>query len=175
MGWKSVKEHYKIQHIVHIKRGNLCIGSGYINNIIEVTPAGEFVERYDRASNKELARYQQEIAQDLALFARLMSQQDHFMRSITVYTYDDSNIIEKQCEETGWPNVTHDGELMYENTFSTDRNVIVETALRNAKAHHEMTDRALKQALGTVQDLEKERAMATQHIETLLKMKSEAQ
>lgn len=64
-------------------------------------------------------------------------------RSITVWTCDyyEGVIIEKQCEELGWPNCTHDGELMYENSFSTNRKEIVKYAKRNAAAGAESMER----------------------------------
>lgn len=47
---------------------------------------------------------------------------------ITVYTFDRGKIIEKQCDELGWPNATHDGEIMYDNTHSMDRDQVVQWA-----------------------------------------------
>lgn len=38
---------------------------------------------------------------------------------------EDGIVIEKQCEEVGYPNVTNDGELMYDNQFSTDINEVI--------------------------------------------------
>jgi len=63
----------------------------------------------------------------------LLEKQDTFTHSIAVYTYDGSNIIEKQCENPGWPNVTHDGLVMYDNTFSTNKEEVVSWAKRSAK------------------------------------------
>lgn len=50
--------------------------------------------------------------------AALLAKPDTFAASIPVYTWDASYaIVSHQCEELGWPNVTHDGALMYRNTF----------------------------------------------------------
>jgi hypothetical protein len=57
---------------------------------------------------------------------------DSFSASITVYTYDGGQILEKQCETTGWPNITHDGLIMSDNAFSTDKATVVAWAKRNA-------------------------------------------
>lgn len=40
---------------------------------------------------------------------------DTFTASIPVYSYEDGTIIEKLCEKPGSPNLTHDGDLMYDN------------------------------------------------------------
>lgn len=64
----------------------------------------------------------------------MFAEPDTFATSILVYTYKGARIIEKRCEEPGWPNVTHDGEMMYDNTFSTDKNTVVGWAKANARA-----------------------------------------
>lgn len=38
MGWKNVKEHYRIGHIVHVKDGKICIGFPHITDIMEISP-----------------------------------------------------------------------------------------------------------------------------------------
>jgi hypothetical protein len=132
MGWKAVKEHYQINHIVHMRGHNLCIGSGYISDIIVVSPSGEILKRYEWGSNDDLGRYQREIEADPAKFRELLEASDTFTDSVTVYTYCDAEIQEKLCEAPGWPNVTHDGRLMYDNTFSTDKGKIVARAKEEA-------------------------------------------
>lgn len=64
---------------------------------------------------------------------QLVQSPDSFAAAVTVYTYCGGDIIEKQCETSGWPNVTHDGEMMYENTFSTDKDQVVVWAKENAE------------------------------------------
>lgn len=144
MGWKNIKEHYRIGHIVQMDSERLLIGSGYISDIIVVAPDGTIVKRYDRQSG-DLARYQTEIESDPKTFAELLSAPDVFEKSIPVYTYSGADILEKQCEEPGWPNVTHDGELMYENTHSTNRDEIVWRAKRNASSAVSWRRRSLQE------------------------------
>lgn len=136
MGWNNVKKAYKIKHNVCVTEHGICIGTGYIHDIIVIGLDGVIKKPYIEVSNQELARYMQEMSSDLPTLKRLIESPDTFERSITVFTYDTETfeIFEKQCEELGWPNATHDGEMMYENTFSTDRSVIVETAKRSIAA-----------------------------------------
>ncbi|WP_126223317.1 hypothetical protein [Burkholderia ambifaria] len=125
MGWKNVKEHYRItQHIVHVTSDGICIGSGFIPDIIIIDLEGKLVKRYDRGLG-ELMRYEQEMAADPETLTRLVTTPDHFGESVAVYTYRGADILEKQCEKPGWPNVTHDGELMCENMFSTDKQKVI--------------------------------------------------
>jgi len=36
MGWKNIKEHYRINHYVQVTEQGICIGSPYIHNIIVI-------------------------------------------------------------------------------------------------------------------------------------------
>ncbi len=133
MGWKNVKEHYRISHIVQVTEEGICIGSGFIHNLIVIGSTGELVKRYDSNADEHLERYQREMDADPEMLRLLAETPDTFSKSITVYTYEDGNILEKQCEELGYPNVTHDGFLMYENTYSTDKMEIVRMAIEGEK------------------------------------------
>jgi len=131
MGWKTVKETYGIEHIVHVRNGDILIGSPYISNIVTISPDGEIKKRYS-GGNEDLTRVQSEMDADPAKLLEAVRAKDIFSVSNTVYTYNGGEILEKQCESYGWPNITHDGCLMYENTFSPDRREIILTAKREA-------------------------------------------
>lgn len=135
MGWKNVKTHYRIGHLVHQREdGAIAIGSPYISDIIVVAADGRsLLKEYDRGGNDDLARYQAEMQADLETLHRLVTTPDTFEKSVPVYTYDGATIEETACEEPGWPNCTHDGRLMYENMFSTDRAKVIGWAKTNAE------------------------------------------
>lgn len=152
MGWKNVKNHYRVRHFVHLRDGNVCIGSAYIPDIIVVRPDGSLLKE-DRSANPELQRYQNEIKADSATFQRLMQEPDQFAASIPVYTYADGQILTQQCEEPGWPNVTHDGQLMYENMHFTDRAMCIEKAIRDYDAGISLTRRDITDSEARLQSL----------------------
>jgi hypothetical protein len=133
MGWKSLKERFGITHIVQVNGKNLFIGSGYVHDLVTIDIlTGKVTE------NSTFKRFLLETYPDLLKappeeIISLLEKQDTFTHSIAVYTYDGSNIIEKQCENPGWPNVTHDGLVMYDNTFSTNKEEVVSWAKRSAK------------------------------------------
>jgi hypothetical protein len=149
MGWKNVKEHYRIKHIVQVTENGICIGSPYIHDIIVIDFNGSILKIDTSTTNKDLIRYQNEMDDDPITLKRLIETPDAFSKSITVYTYEGGEIIEKQCETPGWPNVTHDGCLMYENLFSTDKMAVVRWAKENAKA-------AVKLTINSILRLEKQ-------------------
>jgi hypothetical protein len=138
VGWKKVKEHYRITHIVQVNEAGICIGSGYIPEIIVISLSGLLVKRDDFSGRTgALARYKKEMEDDPSTLKCLVLEPDVFDSAITVYTFDGARIIEKKCEELGWPNVTHDGCVMYENAFSTNRTKVIKWAKDSAASRVE--------------------------------------
>lgn len=169
MGWKNVREHYGIGHIVKIVAGTLHIGSQYVGDLVTVTPDGVATVNRTFSNTAELLRYRDAINSDPGRFRELMANPDTFTASIPVYTWKDGEIVEKACEEFGWPNVTHDGELMYENTFFLDRRDTLKRAIREASAAVEAYERTLQEAREHVVRREALRDEAVRH-ETSLRM-----
>lgn len=132
MGWKAVKEHYGIEHIVHIKGDNLCIGSECISDIITMSvtdvvpyPATDF------HSCSLVKRLSPLFSASKEKLKELIDSEDAFAQSLPVWTYGEGEIIEKKCEEYGWPNVTHDGLLMYEHEFFEHESEAIDAAISN--------------------------------------------
>lgn len=113
---------------------------------------GTIKQRYER-DNEHLMRCQAEMDADPDKLRELATSPDSFATAIPVYTYAGGAILEKQCETPGWPNVTHDGCLMYENTYSTDKAQVVAWAKRNSAA-------AIQLTAAHIQRLEKDLAAA---------------
>ncbi len=132
MGFKTLKQHYRIGHTVCVTDKGICIGSPYIHNLIIVGLDGAIIKEDDGRCNEDLKRYMAEMKADPAKLREVVQAKDTFEASIPVYTYDGGNIIEKMCEKPGWPNCTHDGDLMYENSYSTNKKKVVKWAKENA-------------------------------------------
>lgn len=139
MGWKRLKEHYRIVHRIQVSEGRICIGSDLCHNLIVLSMDGEILKERDWTTNEDLQRYITEFKTDRDTLRRVISEPDVFEQSIPVYTYSGGEIVLKQCEKLGWPNLTHDGDLMYANTYSQDIRFIVTIAKRNALAGIEST------------------------------------
>lgn len=126
MGFKLLRDTYKIEHIVQVldkkEYGGrvICIGSPYIHDLIVINMEGEIVKRYDRRSNNELQRYMQEFDEDPEKLKRIVQTTDAFDadKNKTVYIYDSyyCRIRTEVCQDYGYPNTTNTGELMYYNT-----------------------------------------------------------
>jgi len=133
MGWKNVKEHYGIDELVHVYDDKVSVGSDRLLNIITIESDMVPTRRYSHG--EPFDGWTRAMLADLGTLRRLIETPDTFARSIPVYTFDyDGNIIEKQCEALGWPNVTHDGCLMYDNHFFPDRAEAVAGARRELRA-----------------------------------------
>lgn len=133
----------------------MSIGSPYMSDLIVIDPHGNAAKRYPDKSNDQLHRYQSEMDADPAKLRELLRAPDQFEASIPVYTFDGSDIVERKCEALGWPNVTHDGDLMHDNTYSADKSEVVEWSKRTVECTVQHYRRDIKQ---TEQDLQALRA-----------------
>ena len=137
MGIKAIIEKYRIGHIVQRgENGDILIGSPYISNIIQISSDGKILKRYaDGRTNEDLQRYQRELDLDESTgeLKRLIDLPDTFGELIPVYTYKGANVVKKYCEKPGWPNITTDGQLMYENTFFLTPHQAYNALIRNTR------------------------------------------
>ena len=147
MGWKNIKEHYRIKHIVQCEKDRIIIGSQFVNELITIRPNGSLSwGSLGRSTNVDLERYYREMEADPTKLAELYNTPDSFQTLLPVYTYDGAEIIMKGCEAYGWPNITHDGCLMYGNMFSADQAQVVEWAKHNADLGVESWSEHVKEA-----------------------------
>lgn len=133
MGWKTIKEHYDIKHIVCVQKGReygeepmIMIGSPYITDIIVIRPSdGKILKRYgDGRTNELLRNLQPKLDEDEknGKLKELIDTPDKFGRLLPVYYYGDRKHIRLMyCEHYGYPNCTTEGMLMYENTCCSKR------------------------------------------------------
>lgn len=155
MGWKTFKEHFGITHIVRVAKGRVLIGTDYVSDLASIDVETGTVIINETFSGFLEERYPEVLAAKPAEILSLLEMEDTFTASIPVFTYERDKIVEKACEEPGWPNVTHDGLMMYENTFST----VKATAIRFARDSAEARIRSLSESIErTEQDLANQRA-----------------
>jgi len=117
MGWKSFKYKFGIEHHVQIVSGKLLIGSGYVSSIVSIDLKTGTVSENPTFRGFLKEEYPQLFKATKEEILQPLSEPDCFAKSSSVFTYDRDQIIEKNAEELGWPNVTHDGVMMYDNLF----------------------------------------------------------
>lgn len=136
MGWKTVKDHYDIQHIVQVDTRKdygsepaILIGSPYISDIIVIRISdGKILKRFDGRHNELLAALQPKLDEDekTGKLKELVSAPDTFHDVKPIYYIGDRKHVQQMfCEHYGWPNVTVNGMLMYENLFFSQRRAAV--------------------------------------------------
>lgn len=130
MGWKALKDKFAIGHLVCVTERGICIGSSYVHDLATINPETGVVEENSTFSGFLDNNYPALRSASAQEILQLVNAPDSFKANIPVYTYEDSQILEKYCEMPGWPNVTHDGCLMYENTFFANK----EEAIAKAQA-----------------------------------------
>jgi hypothetical protein len=101
------------------------------------------------------------------LLKDLVLKDDVFENSILVYTYNGGDIIETYCEKVGWPNVTHDGQIMYDNTFSRNKDKVIQLAFENAKAGVKINAENVEWAKGKLKEEEDYLVQAKKNLEKL--------
>jgi len=147
MGWKAFKNHFKIKHGLTVEKDCINIGSSYVHNLAVInTKTGRVSE--NQTFNGFLNEHYPELKEaSTDKILELLNTTDVFLKSIPVFTYSDNGeILEKLCEKIGYPNVTHDGLIMYENTFSEDKNKIIERARSELEMAIKWAEEALKEA-----------------------------
>ncbi|MGB0964487.1 MAG: hypothetical protein ACPGVY_17580 [Mycobacterium sp.] len=172
MGWKAIKQHFRIGHLVHVEKGMVCIGSPYISTIISIGPEGVPAQsQIGLYGNSELRRYWDEIeAAGPDAVRELIEQDDEFEKSLPVFAWDheSGSVVERKCEGYGWPNVTHCGVLMYENDHFADRADAVAYGLDNARSWVSYGKRELGEAEARVVKLRSELERREEDLAALL-------
>ncbi len=146
MGWKLLKDRFAINHIVQVRDGRVLIGSPYVGNLAEINPKTGTLYR-----NPTFPRFLDETYPALASaepaeIIAILAAQDSFSASLPVWTYDGAKIIEQQCEERGYPNVTHDGTLQYNNAHFDTQDKALARAKQVAKADIEWLTKSVAEA-----------------------------
>jgi hypothetical protein len=142
MGYRKIKTHYDIKHIVAIYDKKafggrcICIGSYLCHDIIVINiSSAKVVKHYTERSysaNEDLARYDEalKIDEENGTLRKLIDEPDVFTASIPVFTTNNGFVIREFCEEYGWPNATHAGNIMHENTYFRTREMAYECLLK---------------------------------------------
>ena len=147
MGYKTIKQHYDIKHIVAIydkeEYGGtcICIGSPYCHDIIVIRVSdSKVVKRYNKrgyTANEDLVRYDEalKIDEHNGALRKLIDAPDLFESNLPVFTISGGFVVQEFCEEYGYPNTTHEGNIMYTNTYFNTRNEAYRYLLQNTILH----------------------------------------
>lgn len=144
MGHKAIKQHYDTKYIVAIYDTEdlgpcVCIGSAYVHDLIAISikdckvKFSSILRKGEESAIGKLAERVEEDAKNGVLRA-LIDEPDTFARNLPVFTIDRWAVKAELCEEYGWPNTTHNGAIMYENTYFHTRAEAYVYLLKETKA-----------------------------------------
>ena len=151
MSIKSLKHRFRIEHIVHRCGGKICIGSAYCPKLITIDETNMNVEKSRIVTEGELLDIYNKLkeAEKQNTLRQTVESPNTYSTTYTVF-YDNNGKIETtKCEKIGFPNVTLDGELMYDNSHFQTRKKALQYAQQTAKAGLRMDTRTLRREVSS--------------------------
>jgi hypothetical protein len=169
MGWKSFKSFYGIEHIVHIRGDFLLVGSIYIPDAITFSVKTGDIHRGSSISDSLFKKYDRLKNSSSPERLSLIGSRDIFSESnpIFYYSHRQNKIIEDFTEKYEWPNVTHKGSLIYENTHFKTKKEALAYAIRERELSLEYIEKIITDAEKDILDQRKEHKKEGQRIKDL--------
>lgn len=143
MGWKALKQKFSIDGTISIEGEELHVGSGFVTSLVVVNLKTGHVSESAAFAGSNGDRFKALLTASKEDILSVLELKDVFEKSIPIYRYENNVIIEELCEIPSYPHNTHSGLLIYENTFSTDKEKIIERAKRELDAGIEMASKTL--------------------------------
>jgi hypothetical protein len=151
MGWKTFKEHFNIEHKVHIDGNKLLIGSDYVQDLAWIDLNTFEANCNSTFSNFLGEHYSNLLTSSTEAIKELIQREDTFEKSLPIFYYDweNKNIVTDDFTEAyGYPNVTHKGDLIHDNTHYKDIKELVNYVMKeinySISSIKEETDRLRK-------------------------------
>lgn len=87
-------------------------------------------QQAEGVSQEDTLKAVEKLGQDVRA---LIDEPDTFSRNLPVFTTENWAVKAELCEEYGWPNTTHTGRIMYENTYFRTRAEAYAELLKDTK------------------------------------------
>jgi hypothetical protein len=147
MGFKTIKEHYDIKHLVQVdirseyREPCIYIGSPYYSDIIVIRIRDAKIVKHYEDNHEQLSRYDAALTVDEknGVLRQLIDRADVFEKDLPVFTVKGGYVVKELCEEYGWPNTTHTGKLMYNNSYSETKEKAYDILLKITKLNIKLT------------------------------------
>lgn len=167
MGWKVLRDHFEIRHLLQVTGSGIVIGTSFIPDIAVIDKATGKVNVSPTFPDFLQKNYPRLAAANRSEILLCLMEADVFERSIPVYTFEGATIHQCFCEVPGYPNLTHEGYLMYANCYSTDRGKVVQWAKESAKNELQWVQRSIASLKRDLVNAENELAHYQQVLEQL--------
>lgn len=160
MGFKRFVEYFKIdlkKHIVQVCEQKIMVGSCYISDLLVVdmrTGALTVKDGWERQTDC----YRDLIEAPASRILSVVEEPDQFCNSIPVFISNNGMVEEDFCEVFGYPNVTHTGRLMYENTSFLTKEKALAHAIESMTFRMEHQNRRREELLRNIDEIDRDLA-----------------
>ena len=142
MGWRSVKEFFNIDYIVHINTdGNLCVGTLTIPELIVASRSGKLLKRYN-SNQQALIKIQDDFERQRLKLASLVRKKECSERGTPIFYFDNNGIHADTYTRDLKPIVTTSGRLLIDNFFFSKEEAIDE-AIKATKTRNKQLQETL--------------------------------
>lgn len=168
MGIKTIKARYGLgDMLVHKVPTGIAFGTEMAPQVVVVSKEGKILEASKGSIRRFYEQLENSIQNDPEGFVGALEQEEDISHPLPVFTYVDGKVLEKSCEEHGWPNLTTDGELMYENTHFANRQDCLEQAEATLRARVESGIDRVKELSNALSDEETRLQQAWKELSSL--------
>lgn len=166
-------------YIVHHTELQICVGSHLCHELLNVEKAtmkvkyqlDTFHEGRKSLKNEKLLEIWDKLHEliENGQLNEIMDGKDELENPLPVFSVENGEIIESLTDAYGYPNVTDDGILMYDNThFSTEKQAL-EYAVEEYSAGVEFLQRRLKEIEQDLTNMKNKLAMEKRYLESVKK------
>ena len=147
-------------YLVHYSGNKVCIGSGYISELITVDGTTLNLRCSLIPNNRSALRHDElefiwDKLEELIKNGKMrdiINGNDPTDDMIPVYSVDEGELIEEYTDKIEWPNITHTGKLIYQNTHFTNKKDALKNGIKNHNLHIEYINECIN---NTKKDLER--------------------
>ncbi|MBT0554284.1 hypothetical protein [Riemerella anatipestifer] len=156
MGIKKFKEHYDIKNLVYRTEEDIRIANPY-TTFITLKHDGEIIKKYN-IDNDYWAKLQDTLITDYGngTLKKILQEPDEYEGDlIPVYGFINDKLIETYCEKIGYPNLTIEGYIAFENVFFTDKSKAIHEKIEELRYMKQLYEEHKKKVLEKYKELRK--------------------
>lgn len=148
------------KYAVHFRDGKVCIGSPMCSELITVdSKTFEIKYTLDTEGRKTIRSDELKFIWDKLIelikngeIKTIVENNDSTANMFPVYSHREGEIIKQFADVFGWPNSTHDGTLMYDNTFFKTETEAIEYGIKDLRHTMQMYSERISDLEKDIQD-----------------------
>jgi hypothetical protein len=123
------------EYIICLSKNNICIGSRFIPELITININTLKIESTYSFKDERLEIIWNKLNDIINSgdILNIINGNDSIENMFPVYSVKNGKLIEQYTDIFGWPNSTHDGELMYENSHFLAKEEALDCGIKEIK------------------------------------------